>query len=452
MAKTKTRFVCQSCGYESARWLGKCPECEGWSTLVEEMVRERESENHDFIRRSGETKPSLIGDVTIDGEERLSTGIVEFDRVLGGGVVRGSLVLIGGDPGIGKSTLMLQMAFRTGTKVLYVSGEESLKQIRVRADRLGVTRDQLFLFTETNLNRILDAVKQVNPDIVVVDSIQTVYREEITSAPGSVSQVRESAAALMVTAKETGFSVFLVGHITKSGMIAGPKVLEHMVDTVLQFEGDRHHLFRILRATKNRFGSTNEIGIFEMHDAGLKEVANPSEIFLSEKHDGASGSVVTATVEGTRPLLVEIQALVSPTNYGIPQRTTSGFDGRRLQLLLAIAEKRAGLRLGAHDVFLNIAGGVKVDEPAVDLAVLMAIASSYFDQPVETKMVVVGEAGLGGEVRTVGKAEIRLREAEKLGFEQAMIPRGNQKGLKGLNGIQRIPVPTVEKAIEIIAR
>lgn len=435
MSKIKTRYVCQSCGAMSPRWSGKCDSCGEWNTFVEEIVT---APSKGRGARTHAVQSSAIPITAIDTEhdERILTGINEFDRVLGGGIVPGSVVLIGGDPGIGKSTLMMQMCRPdgkktniSGKKILYVTGEESLKQIKLRAERLKVESNNFLVYAETNLEAILEVITGVSPDIVIVDSIQTVYRPELDSAPGSISQVREATAILLQRAKADNIPMFIIGHVTKDGAIAGPRVLEHMVDTVLQFEGDQHHSFRIIRGIKNRFGSTNEIGIFEMREDGLREVTNPSEVFLSERSRGVSGSCVTASMEGTRALLIEVQALVTPSNYGLPQRTATGFDKNRLQLLLAVLEKRHGIRFGQFDVFVNVAGGVRIDEPATDLAVAMAIVSSVRDEAIEYSSVIFGELGLGGEVRTVSYIERRVTEAAKLGFNRIILPKGNAKEL-----------------------
>ncbi|MEZ4701102.1 MAG: DNA repair protein RadA [Rhodothermales bacterium] len=450
MAKTKTRFVCQHCGHVSPQWLGKCPSCEDWNTFVEEIsqapVRARVSSLGQRADRPD--RPLPLKDIALTSESRLMTGVQEFDRVLGGGIMQGSFVLIAGDPGIGKSTLMTELArYLPERRLLYVTGEESVRQVKLRAERLGVASDNFFLFAETNVERIIAAVQEMQPDVMVIDSIQTIFRPDIQSAPGSVSQVRESAAALLQLAKENEIPTFIVGHVTKEGAIAGPRVLEHMVDTVLYFEGDRHHAFRILRAVKNRFGSTNEIGVFEMRAGGLLEVKNPSEIFLSERSYGSSGSTVVCSLEGTRPILVEIQALVTSTSYNTPQRNATGFDSRRLQMLLAVLEKREGLRLSTHDVFVNMAGGVRLEEPAVDLGVIMAVASSFRDIPTDTGTVLIGEVGLGGEIRTVSQIEPRLNEAAKLGFARAIAPANNLKGATIPKGLE---VTGVEKLSEVL--
>ncbi len=452
MAKKRTKYVCNSCGATSPRWLGKCPNCEAWESYVEEIVAAPESTKARGPR-SGSTgvKVSTLQDVSVEETARLKTGITEFDRVLGGGVMPGSIILVGGDPGVGKSTLMAQMcAGLTLTPVLYITGEESLRQVKLRAERLGSEPSSLLLMAETNLDLIIEAINQQRPGVVIIDSIQTVYNPRIESAPGSVSQVRESTALLMRLAKEEGPAIFVVGHVTKEGAIAGPKVLEHMVDTVLQFEGERTHLYRILRTTKNRYGSTNEIGVFEMGERGLEEVSNPSALFLSERSYGASGSTVAATMEGSRPILVEAQALVTPTSYGVPQRTATGFDYKRLQMLLAVIEKRMGIKLGEQDVFVNIAGGVRVDDPAVDLAVATAIVSSYRDIPADSSTVLVGEIGLGGEIRGVAHVPLRIAEAAKLGFDGVVIPSVNMKKIGKREGLNLTGASTVLEGVQTV--
>jgi DNA repair protein RadA/Sms len=392
-----------------------------------------------------------LADVALDAESRLRTGIAEFDRVMGGGIMRGSLNLLAGDPGIGKSTLMTELARHcAGETMLYVTGEESPRQVKLRTERMGIDGSSLMLLAETNVEEVIRAVEEVGPAVLIVDSVQTLFRPDIPSAPGSVTQVRETAAALQHLTKSIGCATFLIGHVTKDGSIAGPRVLEHMVDTVLQFEGDRHHAFRILRSVKNRFGATNEIGVFEMHERGLREVGNPSEIFLSERAFGISGSAVVCSMEGTRPLLVEIQALVTQTSYGTPQRTATGFDSRRLQLLLAVLEKREGLRMSTHDVFVNVAGGVRLAEPSVDLGVVIAVASSLRDMPVGTSTVVIGEVGLGGEVRAVAHLEARLREAARLGFEQAIVPANSLNGLRRPKGLEVAGVERLQQALDLL--
>ncbi|MBR9976281.1 MAG: DNA repair protein RadA [Bacteroidetes bacterium] len=444
MAKQKTQYVCQSCGAISTRWSGKCDACGKWNTLAEEVLRP-ESSGRGARAATGDAKVQPITRVDARKDERLHTGLSELDRVLGGGIVPGSMILLGGDPGIGKSTLMTQLG-RGDIRLLYVSGEESLRQIKLRADRLGVTGEQFLVLAETNLDAILRAVSEQNPQLVVIDSIQTVYRPELESAPGSISQVRESTAVLLRHAKSENIPMIVVGHVTKDGVIAGPRVLEHMVDTVLQFEGDHHHSYRIVRGLKNRFGSTNEIGIFEMREEGLREVANPSEVFLSDRSRGISGSCVTSSLEGTRALLIEVQALVTSSNYGMPQRTVSGLDARRVSLLLAVLEKRFGLHVGQYDVFVNVAGGVRLDEPAADLAVCAAVVSSARDVAIDHGTAVVGEVGLGGEVRSVGQVEKRVIEAEKLGFKRIIVPRGGLP--KKRRGIDVVEVDLLAEAME----
>lgn len=445
MAKKKTMYVCQRCGADFARWSGKCDACGEWNSLVEEVVR-AESNGRGARTALGDAKVYPITRVDAREDDRLSTGLGELDRVLGGGIVPGSMILLGGDPGIGKSTLMMQLG-RAEMRILYVSGEESLKQIKLRAERLAVSDEEFLVLAETNLESILRAIDQRTPALVIIDSIQTVFRPELESAPGSIAQVRESTAVLLHYAKSENIPMVIIGHVTKDGVIAGPRILEHMVDTVLQFEGDHHHSYRIVRGLKNRFGSTNEIGIFEMRADGLREVNNPSEVFLSDRSRGISGSCVTCSLEGTRALLLEVQALVTPSNYGMPQRTVSGLDARRVSLLLAVLEKRFGLRVGQYDVFVNIAGGVRIDEPAVDLAVCAAIVSSARDQAVDHGTAVVGEVGLGGEVRPVGQLEKRVTEAEKLGFRRIVVPRGGITH-KETRGIDIIEVDLLAEALE----
>lgn len=450
MTKSITKYVCQSCGYESPRWVGKCPNCEEWNSMVEEIVRKSKPGKVTHDVKKHDLLP--LSKIESEDEPRIKSSIYEFNRVLGGGIVRGSVILIGGDPGIGKSTLMLQMAeSMSGKVVLYVTGEESLQQLKLRSSRLQIKDDdKIFPLAETDINLIADVVATSQPDIVVIDSIQTMYRSDLESSPGSVGQVRESTAQLMKLAKQTGIPIFLIGHVTKEGMIAGPKVIEHMVDTVLQFEGERHHAYRIVRCMKNRFGSTNEIGIFEMRDTGLIEVKNPSEIFLSERIFGASGSAVVSSIEGTRPILIEVQALVSPTNYGMPQRNTTGFDYRRLTLLLAVIDKRVGISMSSNDVFVNIAGGIKIDEPAIDLGIASSIVSNFRDIPIDSQTVIIGEIGLGGEVRTVSQPERRIQEAEKLGFKKIILPNGNMKSLNKTSNLQIVGVETINDAFENI--
>ncbi len=450
MKKTRTLYRCTQCGASSARWAGQCAGCGEWNTLTEEIIA-KDSGGRGRIASGGghgsKAKLKTMSEVEIGNEVRLKTSIAELDRVLGGGITRGSITLVGGDPGIGKSTLMLQMCAGLGERpVLYITGEESLQQIKMRAARLASPLDNMYMLAETNVEEILQVIRSDEEfSAVIVDSIQTVYRPDIESAPGSVAQVRECTALLMQAAKQTGVPIFLVGHVTKDGMIAGPKVLEHMVDTVLQFEGESVYTYRILRAVKNRYGSTNEIGVFEMAEEGLREVANPSEVFLAQRNTGESGTAVVATMEGTRPLLVEVQALVTPTSYGVPQRSATGLDYRRLQMILAVLEKRLGLRLGQFDVFVNIAGGLRLDDPGVDLGIAAAIVSSFRDKSLPPELVLMGEIGLTGEVRTVSFAEVRLREAQKLGFSTVVLPQSNMK---------RVPAnsPVAIKAVDRIVR
>ena len=449
MAKVRSTYICQSCAWESARWLGKCPNCGEWNSFVEELTQKLPGKKPPA---RGSSVPVLLTEVDLTDDQRIATGIAEFDRVLGGGIVLGSVVLLGGDPGVGKSTLMMQLASSLkGQTVLYTSGEESSRQIKLRAERLGLKEsNRLLVLAETNVELIAEAVERTNCGVLIVDSIQTMFRDGLESSPGSVSQVRESTALFMRIAKGRSVPVFLIGHVTKEGAIAGPKVIEHMVDTVLQFEGERQYAFRVLRAVKNRFGSTNEIGIFEMRDTGLREVKNPSEVFLSERSFGTSGSAVVASMEGTRPILIEVQALVTPTSYGVPQRNCTGFDSRRLSLLIAVLEKRVGVHLGQYDVFVNVAGGVRVDEPAIDLGIAVSIISSLRDRPVEPSTVAVGEIGLGGEVRTIGQIEKRVQEAAKLGFRRVVVPRNNLKGLTREGSTEVTGVDRIEEAIEIL--
>ncbi|MEM6361383.1 MAG: DNA repair protein RadA [Bacteroidota bacterium] len=431
MPKTKTSFFCQNCGYESAKWLGKCPSCAKWNTFVEEKIQSSPIKNEWRDAPKTNSKPTLITEVKASTHQRIASNNTELDRVLGGGIVPGAVVLLAGEPGIGKSTLMLQVALSVPLKVLYVSGEESGEQIKMRADRMEVKKknDHCFILAETATETIFNQIKQLNPDLVVIDSVQTLHSAQVDSAAGSVSQVKQCTAELIKFAKETATPTFLVGHITKEGAIAGPKVLEHMVDTVLQFEGDRHLTYRIVRTTKNRFGSTSELGIYEMSSTGLREVTNPSEILISQKDSDISGVTIGATVEGNRPLLIEIQALVSNAAYGTPQRTSTGFDGRRLNMLLAVLEKRCGFRLGLQDVFLNMAGGIKVEDPAIDLAVCAAVISSLEEITISEKACFAAEIGLGGELRAVNRLDSRIAEAEKLGFEEIFISKFGLKGL-----------------------
>ncbi len=431
--------------------MGKCPDCGEWQSFVEEIQSGKSGRRGRRILSASQPKPVPIDAIELEPEDRLLTGIREFDRVLGGGLVSGTLVLIGGDPGIGKSTLMLQALCglaENGRKVLYVSGEESVRQMRMRSQRLSTISSGLMVVSENDMESILLMAESVQPDVMVIDSIQTMYSPELTSAPGSVTQVRESAMQLMLMAKKTGTPIFLVGHVTKDGAIAGPRLLEHMVDTVLYFEGDRNHVFRILRAVKNRFGSTNEIGVFEMNETGLNEVANPSALFLSERPENAPGSVVTASMEGTRPILVELQALASSTSFGNPRRTILGIDQNRVALLVAVMEKKLGLHLMGHDIFINVAGGVKIDEPAVDMGIVSAIASSFLDRPIHKGTLIFGEVGLTGEIRGIGHVEIRVAEAKKMGFDRCLVPQSNLKRMTKIKGIELIGVKTVSEAIE----
>ena len=452
MPKIKTVYQCQTCGYVSPKWLGRCPDCGEWNGLVEErkgaVARQSSRDIH-----PGKSKPQPLSSIASGYEQRASTGIKELDRVLGGGVVSGSVILIGGDPGIGKSTLLLQTLFglskHYGT-VLYVSGEESPEQIKIRSERLSINSEDIILISETSLESVLHHVAKGNPKALVVDSIQTVYTEELVSAPGSVSQVRDCASKLMLFAKRSDIPVFIVGHVTKEGAIAGPRVLEHIVDTVLYFEGDRGHSYRILRTVKNRFGATNEIGVFEMSDAGLIEVKNPSKIFLLERPADVSGSTVVASLEGTRPLMVEIQSLVSRSTFGMPRRTAMGVDFNRINLLVAVLEKRVGLHLGGMDIFVNIVGGLRISEPAIDLGIITAITSSFRDIPVGQHAFMFGEVGLSGEVRAVTQAEARLKEASMLGFKRALIPSGNAEKIRNNYDVEIIGVRTVEECLEIV--
>lgn len=450
MAKTdKTIFFCKECGYESSKWLGQCPGCREVGTFVEEPTGPR---NKIMKRGSLASKPITINEVIANDEERISTGFSELDRVLGGGVVPGGLILVGGDPGIGKSTLLLQVCrnmTNNGKKILYISGEESLKQIRLRANRMGTFSNNLSLLAETSLDSIEAVVLDSRPDAVVIDSIQTIFREDISSAPGSVSQVRESTNTLMHMAKGNTIPVFIVGHVTKEGVVAGPRVLEHMVDTVLYFEGDRHASYRILRGVKNRFGSTNEIGVFEMRENGLKQVLNPSEFMLEGRPTDASGSVVTCLMEGTRPILVEVQALINHTAFGMPRRTSVGTDYNRVNLLMAVIEKRIGIQMGDYDAYVNVAGGMKINEPAMDLALVTALISSYKNRAIDAGTLVFGEVGLAGEVRAVSQAEQRVLEAKKLGFKRCILPNVSVKSLKRIDGIELIGVSNIKEAADL---
>ena len=450
MAKgKKTVFFCQNCGHEESKWLGQCPMCKEWNTFVEERVTMAKTA---AVKDRKELRAVPLSQVQTEAEERVSTHINELDRVLGGGIVPGSLILVGGDPGIGKSTLLLQVCrelARTEKKVLYISGEESLRQIKLRAQRMGEFTEHLLLLCETNLELIRQAIERERPETVVIDSIQTMFSEEVGSAPGSVSQVREATNALMQLAKGLCITIFIVGHVTKEGTVAGPRVLDHMVDTVLYFEGDRHASYRILRGVKNRFGSTNEIGVFEMRQDGLREVKNASEFMLDGRPEHASGSVVACSMEGTRPILLEIQALVCESNLGIPRRTAAGTDYNRVNLLMAVLEKRIGYRLANYDAYVNIAGGIKINEPAVDLGIVMAIVSSYKNRPLDERTIVFGEVGLSGEVRAVSMPEQRVQEAKKLGFDTCIMPAVSYDSVKNIEGIQIIGVKNINEAIRI---
>lgn len=454
MKKNSTVFFCQNCGFESAKWSGQCPACREWNTFAEEPAVPRKKGAVSGGRKSGTMKePVSLSGIEGDEQGRISTGMAELDQVLGGGIVPGSLVLVGGDPGIGKSTLLLQVCRNLAERlegVLYISGEESLQQIKLRASRIGVFQDTLQFLCETNLADIEDVVLRRKPQVVIIDSIQTMYQEDISSAPGSVSQVREATGVLMRMAKEQNIAVFIVGHVTKEGTVAGPRVLEHMVDTVLYFEGDRHASYRILRGVKNRFGSTNEIGVFEMLDTGLREVKNPSEYMLSGRPEEASGSVVVCTMEGSRPMLLEVQALVCRTNFGLPRRTAAGMDCNRLNLLLAVLEKRMNLPLSSYDAYVNVAGGVRLNEPAMDLGLTMAIISSYKDIPVSDRTIVFGEVGLSGEVRAVSMAQQRVQEARKLGFSRVILPQSCLEQVKNVSGIELAGVTAVRDVLGMI--
>ena len=456
MAKLKQVYICQECGYESGKWMGKCPSCNEWGSLVEEVVEAKKSTLTMPSSRGGvsNNSPIKLRDVKVENETRTTTGMKELDRVLGGGIVKGSLILVGGDPGIGKSTLLLQICEEIGNQnrqVLYISGEESVAQIKMRGERLNVHTDNLNLLAETNMSFIETHIKNTKPDLVILDSIQTVYCDDITSAPGSVSQVREATHKLMNLGKGYGITIMIVGHVTKEGALAGPRVLEHMVDTVLYFEGERHASFRILRAVKNRFGSTNEIGVFEMQDIGLKEVLNPSEVMLSGRPIDVAGSLVSCSLEGTRPMLIEVQALASFTSFGMPRRTATGIDYNRMVILIAVLEKRAGLDMGNYDVYVNLAGGMRINEPSLDLAAALAIASSFRNSPLDAQTVVFGEVGLTGEIRGVAMAEKRVVEAAKLGFKTCIMPKANVDKLPAIKGIKVIGVSHIGEALDVIS-
>ena len=451
----KTVYFCQECGYESAKWMGQCPGCKAWNTFVEETVSAKKNPSGNLKASEKRQDPVILKDISLSEDERQTTQIGELDRVLGGGIVPGSLVLVGGDPGIGKSTLLLQVCRNLAENqvaVLYISGEESLRQIKLRANRIGDFNDKMQLLCETNLEVIREVIERKKPDVVVIDSIQTMFHEDVSSAPGSVSQVRESTNILMQIAKGMGISVFIVGHVTKEGNVAGPRVLEHMVDTVLYFEGDRHASYRVLRAVKNRFGSTNEIGVFEMCNTGLEEVKNPSEYMLNGRPEDASGYVVACSMEGTRPILVEIQALVCQSNFGIPRRTAVGTDFNRVNLLMAVLEKKVGIHLGTSDAYVNIAGGMKMTEPAIDLGICLAIVSSCKDVVIPDKVMVFGEVGLSGEIRAVSMAGQRVQEAKKLGFETVMLPEVCKSSVGKPEGINLVYVSQIRDAISYIMR
>ncbi len=458
VAKIKSVFFCQSCGYESSKWMGQCPGCREWNTFVEETVKPQAKAARGGALASGTgydyVAPKTLAEIVLNEEERYDTHIGELNRVLGGGLVKGSLILVGGDPGIGKSTILLQVAGNLSADsrdVLYISGEESLQQIKLRANRIGGALDRLKFMCETNLSNIEDAVIRTKPQVVVIDSIQTMYNESVSSAPGSVSQVRESTSVLLRIAKSMDISIFIVGHVTKEGQVAGPRVLEHMVDTVLYFEGDRHASYRILRAVKNRFGSTNEIGVFEMQDKGLVEVTNPSEYMLDGRPVDASGSIVTCSVEGTRPILIEIQALVTKTNFGFPRRQANGTDYNRVNLLMAVLEKRVGLSMGEYDAYVNLAGGMRIAEPSLDLGICLALISSFRNRPIDSDVVAFGEVGLSGEVRSVNMAEARVQEALKLGFKKCIVPTALLPKLKkAYPGIEIVGVSSVADAMKLI--
>ncbi len=447
MSKTRIKYICNNCGYESLRWLGKCPECNSWNTFVEEIV---EASKKTSASIKSDAKVYKLNEISAQEDDRILTKISELDRVLGGGLMPGSVILLAGDPGIGKSTLALQSTSLISESILYVSGEESEKQIKLRASRLNIKTDSLFILSETELNQVLTIADKIKPKVIFIDSIQTIYKNDLENSPGTVTQIRECTVSLIDFAKSKNVAVILIGHVTKEGNIAGPKILEHMVDTVIQFEGELNHSFRILRANKNRFGSTNEIGVFEMRESGLIEVTNPSELFLSEREKTNPGSIVTAMIEGSRPILIEVQALVTPSNYGYPQRVSNGFDQRRLSILLAVLEKRAGLKVSATNVFVNIVGGIKISEPAADLAVCLSIASSVKDTALDNQSIAIGEVGLGGELRSVSSIEKRISEAEKLGFNQIFVPSNNFKGINKSNKIKIIPLESLSQAINTL--
>jgi len=452
MPKQKTIYTCSLCGYQSPKWLGKCPDCDQWNSFYEE-VKTSPSRYSALNPETSNSSPTPINEIELNTDNRILTEIKELDRVLGEGLVQGAVVLIGGDPGIGKSTLALQAITKLALKkknVLYISGEESLKQLRMRAERLGNLPENLFILAETSLEKIIQEIRNIKPQIIIIDSVQTVYTSELESAPGSVSQIRETCAKLINLSKETDTSAFLIGHVTKEGAIAGPRVLEHMVDTVLYFEGDRGHSYRILRAVKNRFGSTDEIGVFEMSQSGLSEVKNPSELFISERPDNSSGSVVVPSIEGTRPILVEIQALVTPTSLSLPRRAAIGLDSNRASILIAVIEKKLGITMYNQDVFLNVAGGVRLSEPGIDLGVITAIVSSKLDQPVPSDTVICGEVGLTGEVRSISQTSVRINEAERLGFTKCILPKNSLKNTQNNHSIKIKGIKTISEAMELI--
>ena len=453
MAKLKTTFICQECGYESPKWMGKCPGCNSWNTFVEEVVDKKTKKNS---RGISSNKVLKLKEIEIKDEKRISTKYLELDRVLGGGIVNSSLVLVGGDPGIGKSTLLMQTGDKVanqGLKVLYVTGEESARQIKIRAQRLEMNSDNIYILAETNVDHILKNIEDLKPDLLILDSIQTIYNPDITSAPGSVSQVKEITSTIMRTTKSSNMATFIVGHVTKQGSIAGPRVLEHMVDTVLYFEGDTQHSYRILRAVKNRYGSTNEVGVFEMRDSGLEEIINPSSFFLESRTENSYGSVITASMEGTRPLLLEIQALISYSSLGVPRRVTTGVDHSRAAMLMAVLEKKAGIQLQNTDAYINVIGGMQVKETAVDLAIICSIASSFREIRIDFNTIIIGEVGLSGEVRGVKDVEKRILEAHKMGFKKALVPYANKKNLKDINKnleLKIIKVKNIEEALKAI--
>ena len=452
MAKAKTIFVCNSCGYESAKWLGKCPACNEWNSFYEEKIVKDKDGSFLSDNKTKSTKPTILNSIQGKEASRTSTGVGELDRVLGGGLVKGSLVLLGGEPGIGKSTLILQICnkMQGEGKVLYVSGEESAEQIKLRADRLCINNDDILFLAETDIDVISSAIQEINPKLVIIDSIQTMYSDEITSAAGTVSQVREITARIMKICKQQAITTIIIGHVTKEGNIAGPRVLEHMVDTVLYLEGERYFSYRILRGVKNRFGSTNEVGMFEMQNEGMVEITNPSSVLISEREDNPSGSIIVASMEGTRPLLIELQALTTPTAFGLPRRTANGIDYNRLTVLMAVLEKRANLNLSSQDVYLNVVSGIRIQEPAIDLGIVLAVASSFKNISIPKDLVAIGEVGLTGEVRTVNMIEKRLKEAERLGFKKCIIPENNKKLLKDTYKLDIIGVRNIGDTLKII--